>query len=93
MQFLRIVKNELRLTLYSFLVLLKGNTLSNTDILKLNFKVKLTQKDNSVAFFPHARITFMLQNAQAAQRNMLRTPDSLHKSRTLRLVVSLKRSS
>lgn len=31
-------------------VLLKGNTLSNTDILKLNFKVKLTQKDNSVAF-------------------------------------------
>lgn len=31
-------------------VLLKGNTLSNTDILKLNFKVKLTQKNSSVAF-------------------------------------------
>lgn len=72
-------------------VLLKGNTLSNTDILKLNFKVKLTQKDNSVAFHMLELRLYVTEYA-GRQRNMLRTPDSLHKACTLRLVVSLKGS-
>lgn len=69
-------------------VLLRGNIFSNTDILKLNIKSQLIQKDNFVVFYMLELCLFITEYASLPEK--LRTPASLHKALTLRLVTSLK---